>query len=63
MMYMNKLPEECQRPGTYKNCTGVDIKALKTQILCRLIQYQRAECIGFIINSVGHAFVCADKIH
>lgn len=41
----------------------MDIKAFKTQILSRLIQDQRAECIGFIINSVIHAFVCADKIY
>lgn len=61
--YMNTSSEECQHMGTYKKPTGMDIKALKTQKLSRLIQDQQAECIGFIINSVTHAFVCADKIY
>lgn len=61
--YMNKSSEKCQYTGTYKKLTGMDIKAFKTQIISRLIQDQRAECIGFIINSVIHAFVCADKTY
>lgn len=59
---MNKSSEECQDTGTYKKTHRSGHKGFKDTHTMEA-NLEGAECIGFIVASVIHAFVCADKIH